>query len=41
VNDEWYADLLRVTFDTQKITVKQLIEKIAQEGLEAAVKEGP
>jgi len=41
VEDEWDADLLRVTFDTQKITVEQLLEKIAQEGLEAEVKQGP
>ena len=41
MKDEWDADLLHVTFDPQKITEQQLIEKIAQEGLEAEVKKGP
>ena len=41
MKDEWDADLLHVTFDTQKIAVAQLLEKITQEGLEAEVKQGP
>ena len=41
MKDEWDTDLLRVTFDTQKTTVRQLLEKISHEGLEAEVKQGP
>ena len=41
MKDEWDADLLQVAYDTRKITVERLLEKIAQEGLEAEVKQGP
>lgn len=41
MRDEWDTDLLHVAFDAQKITVKQLVEKIAESGLESEVTKGP
>ena len=37
MEDEWDADLLRVTYNAQKITVKRMRERITQEGFEADV----
>jgi len=39
VKDEWDNDVLHVRYDSQQITVRQLREKIAQEGFESVVKE--
>ena len=38
MNDEWDGDLLHVAYNPQKITVKRMLERIAQEGFEAEVK---
>jgi copper chaperone CopZ len=38
VRDEWDNDLLHVTYDTQQVTVEKMLETIAAEGFEAAVK---
>ena len=38
MNDEWDADLLHVTYNARKVTVKRMLERIAQEGFEAEVK---
>ena len=38
MNDEWDGDLLHVTYNSQKVTVKRMQERIAQEGFEAEVK---
>ena len=41
VKDEWDQDLLKVTFDRQKMTVEKLRARIAQEGFEADIQAEP
>ncbi len=41
VSDEWDRDMLHVTFDAARVTVEQMCELIAKEGLEANLREQP
>jgi len=41
VRDEWDHDLLKVTFDRQRMTVEKLRARITQEGFEADIPTKP